>query len=490
MRRQILRSSSKGAQSPSVIRRLSAQYGCSEDEVERSLAVFRLADRSNNGANFGPAGSLPVWRLLGCEAPRIHSAYHQTRLATLQAFCACAAALLSATGASVAIALAGDGAGNGPTPFAEPYKCDSDLFLSHVVKADHKGLAIDDTTFQKCSEGIPRLLALQSARVGRGWRFAGEKLTSIRLFKAWDMAWPDGAREAAWAQLLDVVKANGIKVLMGTQITCDEADDDRDWRLVKDTGTASKGLTELLQKLGRDHVMGVAVGNELELLYQKDYATPSCIRRLWGGGEFWRKLTQRLSQHGFVRAADLDAMAGFSDVPLTSVFGAAIFAGQPFVENINATVQTLYRDAVAKFGKRWVFTLNIYPYFDPNNALDPGSSTKCTQALSTSTCFSDPTCRLPAMVKDMRERMQSLSGSSAHLLWLGETGWSSPQASTLSGKPMAACTAFSGISSLRKYYSNFLKWDLTVDASSRGPDRLLGIRVLNFADGWRSWISC
>ena len=24
-------------------------------------------------------------------------------------------------------------------------------------------------------------------------------------------AWPDGAREAAWAQLLDVVKANGIK---------------------------------------------------------------------------------------------------------------------------------------------------------------------------------------------------------------------------------------------------------------------------------------
>ena len=34
----------------------------------------------------------------------------------------------------------------------------------------------------------------------------------------------------------------------------------------------------------------------------------------------------------------------------TSVFGAAIFAGEPFVENINATVQTLYRDAVAKFG--------------------------------------------------------------------------------------------------------------------------------------------
>ncbi|CAE7947621.1 CARNS1, partial [Symbiodinium sp. KB8] len=364
------------------------------------------------------------------------------------AVCACAAALLSAVGASVAIALAGDGAGNGPTPSAEPYKCDSDLFLSRMVKADHKGLAIDDTTFQKCSGGIPRV-----------WPNTQEKLTSIRLFKAWDMAWPDGAREAAWAQLLDVVKANGIKVLVGTQITCDEADDERDWRLVK----------ELLQKLGRDHVMGVAVGNELELLYQKDYATSSCIHRLWGGGQFWRKLTQR--------AADLDGMAGFSDVPLTSVFGAAIFAGEPFVENINATVQTLYRDAVAKFGKRWVFTLNIYPYFDPNNALDPGSTTKCTQALTTATCFSDPRCSLPAMVKDMRRRMQSLSGSSAHLLWLGETGWSSPQASTLSGKPMAACTAFSGLSSFRKYYSNFLSWDLTVDASSRGPDHVFYFTV-------------
>ena len=43
------------------------------------------------------------------------------------------------------------------------------------------------------------------------------------------------------------------------QVTCDEADDDRDWRLV----------LELLQKLGRKHVMGIAVGNELELLQYK-----------------------------------------------------------------------------------------------------------------------------------------------------------------------------------------------------------------------------
>ena len=45
----------------------------------------------------------------------------------------------------------------------------------------------------------------------------------------------------------------------------------------------------------------------------------------------------------------------------TSVFGAAIFAGQPFVENINATVQTLYRDAVAKFGASAVGCKNVPP---------------------------------------------------------------------------------------------------------------------------------
>ncbi|CAL1151798.1 unnamed protein product, partial [Cladocopium goreaui] len=33
-----------------LIKRLSAQYGCSEEEVERSLSVFRLADRSGDGS--------------------------------------------------------------------------------------------------------------------------------------------------------------------------------------------------------------------------------------------------------------------------------------------------------------------------------------------------------------------------------------------------------------------------------------------------------
>jgi len=345
--------------------------------------------------------------------------------------------------ASVVIGITGDGAGNGPAPAVQAYKCNSDLFLGPVSKASHKGLAIDDTTFQKCSSGIPRL-----------WPNTQDKLTSIRLFKAWDKAWPDGAREAAWDQLVKVVDANNIQVLVGTQITCDEDDDDRDWRLVK----------MLLQKLDRNHVMGVAVGNELELLQKKKDIDKECIHRMWQGGYFFRKLKER--------AADLDALAGFDDVPLTSVFGGYILSGSPFVEEPGAMCASFLRDAVTTFSDRWVFSLNVYPYFDTNNALDPGTEDKCKNAIQTSACF-DAKCSLPATVSLMRTRMQALTGSSKSLLWIGETGWSSPQAQTLEGSnpQMALCPEFSSLASMRRFYSSFLRWDLAVSAAS-GPDHV------------------
>ncbi|CAE7755520.1 CARNS1, partial [Symbiodinium pilosum] len=130
---------------------------------------------------------------------------------------------------------------------------------------------------------------------------------------------------------------------------------------------------------------------------------------------------------------------GFSDVPLTSVFGGYILSGSPFVEEAGAACNTLLRQAVEKFGDRWVFTLNIYPYFDTSNALDKGTTDKCTKATKSSVCFDDD-CNLPKMATTMRQRMQLLTGTTTSLLWIGETGWSSPQAETLAGsnKQMAA----------------------------------------------------
>ena len=51
----------------------------------------------------------------------------------------------------------------------------------------------------------------------------------------------------------------------------------------------------------------------MELLQFKASVTRACIRRIWGGGYFTKKLTQRV--------ADLDNLPGFHDVTITSVFG-------------------------------------------------------------------------------------------------------------------------------------------------------------------------
>ncbi|CAK9002732.1 unnamed protein product [Durusdinium trenchii] len=194
--------------------------------------------------------------------------------------CACMAALCCAVAASIFIYVAGDGAGNGPAPAAVAYKCTSDLYFGRVLKPEQKGLAIDDTTFHECGHAIPRM-----------WPNTQAPLTSLRLFKAWDKAWPDGGRVEAWSQLEVVVREGQMQVLVGTQVTCDEQDDDRDWRLVK----------QLVQVLGRQHVMGIAVGNELELLQFKENVSTECIQRMWKGGYFLRKLSER--------AADLDHLA-------------------------------------------------------------------------------------------------------------------------------------------------------------------------------------
>lgn len=131
-----------------------------------------------------------------------------------------------------------------------------------------KGLALDDTTFQNCPGSIPRK-----------WPNTQENITSLRMFKAWDGQWPDEGRTQAWQQIKDFVEQNEATVLLGTQITCNETDDDRDWRL----------MMELLPLLGRKRVMAVAVGNEMELLQFKSYVSKNCTRRIWEEGYFWNK---------------------------------------------------------------------------------------------------------------------------------------------------------------------------------------------------------
>lgn len=266
-----------------------------------------------------------------------------------------------------------------------------------------------------------------------------------------------------------MVQRGKVRVLVGTQITCNETEDDKDWALVR----------ELLALLGPEHVMAIAVGNELELLQFKGEKTvpASCVKEVWEGGYFYRKFVERVE--------DLNDLKGFEDVRFTSVFGGYVLAGSPFIDIPPAKVLTFLKNVTDVYGDRWIFSLNVYPYFDPNNRLDPNSTTQCQKALEKSLCM-DEGCLLPSTTSQMRKSMEKLT-SEATQLWLTETGWSYPQAASLPGanSAMAKCKNFSSEIAFRTYYQNFLKWDLTI-GKERGPDHAFFFTLrdaLNFGVG-------
>merc|ERR1712146_787308 len=114
------------------------------------------------------------------------------------------------------------------------------------------------------------------------------------------------------------------------------------------------------------------------------------------------------------RVREMDTMEGFNDVKITSVFGGSILSGPgyPFYEDGNskiAKINTFLVNVTNEFGPRYAHTLNIYPYFDPSQHLDPRSEERptCSQALSVSTCFETDDaskCIFTAQVNEMRKR--------------------------------------------------------------------------------------
>ena len=95
-------------------------------------------------------------------------------------------------------------------PFREPrLGCCSARRLT--VQAVRKGLTVDDTTLRYCAGRIPKL-----------WPNADSKLTSLRIFQAWNIQWPAAERKASWRGLSAYIKAQGIQVLVGAPVTCPE----------------------------------------------------------------------------------------------------------------------------------------------------------------------------------------------------------------------------------------------------------------------------
>jgi len=319
------------------------------------------------------------------------------------------------------------------------FQCQSTFKIQKpVARYLEKGLAIDDITLSTCASSVPTV-----------WPNTDVLVASMRLLKAWDPRWPLERKDDAWHTLANFTRHNAMKVLVGTQITCNEKADDADW----------KDVLSLLQLLGPGYVMGVAIGNDLD---QLSATNKSCANTIWSKGYLLRKFHERLQ--------DLDDH-GFENVKVTSPFGEAIFGAWPFRNDTHAMVLDFVKQVLAKYGSRWVYSINVYPYFDPKNVLDPGTTDKCTGSLQKAMCWSDPKgCSLAGTVETMRHRMRNVSTENT-VLWITETGWSTPIASSLSEQPMSNCSAFSSYASFQQYYSGFLSWDMQV-SGKQGADHM------------------
>jgi len=334
-----------------------------------------------------------------------------------------------------------------------PYDCISDQFLGPVKKTQQKGLALDDTTFHFCPE-LPTV----------HWPNAKENITSIRLFKAWDEQWT-ADRTMAWIKLRRYVRGSNVKVLYGTQISCNETADDMDWLYVK----------ELMVFIGQEHVMGVAIGNEVELLHTQQNVSKECIDKMFVGGYFYKKVIHR--------ADDLSVMPGFNQVTLTTVMGGFVLGGAPFVNTREAQVLDFFTKINADFGRRWAWSWNTYPYFDPHIVMDKGPFKTCSSAMMAAINFA-PSSMLPSQLRVLRTRMQQVTGRPDDTMWLTETGWSYPRASTLS-TVMKECKEWSTVEALSLYYQAFLEWDLGLGANVQGVDHAFYFTLrdsINFGD--------
>jgi len=267
------------------------------------------------------------------------------------------------------------------------------------------------------------------------------------LFKAWNDDWGDSTvRDKAWNNLRTWVKTNNAKVFIGTGVGCHPELDEKDWATVK----------QLMKFLGPEHVMGVGIGNEMDILWMwKPDVTQQCLDELWGGR--YMKLLES-------RVADMDSM-GFQDTPITVIWGMSVLGGKPFKEDTQAKVGTLLKQAYAKWQRRWIWTFNIYAIWDTSLQLDPGHAHQCNNAINTATGSYTKT-----MVAILRKRMKMVTGNSDDPLWIGETGWSSPKPAG-SDLLQAQCPDFCSEDTFKKIYAQFLGWDFSLDDEEfAGPD--------------------
>merc|ERR1719343_1909017 len=140
---------------------------------------------------------------------------------------------------------------------------------------EHKGIALDDTTLQNCANEVPT-----------HWPNTNVKIKTIRLFKTWGMTKPikfKGDYHKAWKGLKGFAQASGAKFLVGVSVTCDTNEDEKEWAAGR----------EFIKYVGPERIMGVGIGNEIDLQIGADNHY-HCKDKLWNHDGYYQTFVKRV----------------------------------------------------------------------------------------------------------------------------------------------------------------------------------------------------
>lgn len=343
--------------------------------------------------------------------------------------------------------------------------------LPQIIAAEGKGLAVDDTTWNGCPGKVPMHWPV----------YTGSEVKNLRLFKA-DSALGD----QAWQSLEAFLQRSGGGVLVGSSISCDRQADRTDWENVK----------ILIKRLGRPRVLGLAIGNEVEVALI-DPKTPKSCKDM---------IIPYLIDEFSRRSRELDNLDGdsFATLPLTVVTTAGVMTAtnSSIAETMSFT--PLWENVFSRIHgdvspDRFTFTFNVYPYFDacPPALLPPhppGTFLDCDTWRRLTSCFDDKQlCYTPHVLAGARWAIRKFqakhapAGQPASRMWVGELGWSSPSAPSLVAcKEGVPCEHWSDLKVLEEYYRGYASWDLTLADGLEPPELAFYFTIRDSFDGGRA----
>jgi len=364
----------------------------------------------------------------------------QRRILVLAAIC----------GSSVLLQGCGDATPDSTPDTSDLVQCTSSRTLPLIVKPEKKGFCVDDLSMEKCAD---KLVAV--------WPHAAQPqpVTSFRLFAAWKPTWNESLREESWQNLNTYLKTTNGQILLGTEVfflpdgTLDHEANDQmfAWAL------------DLMKILGKERIMGLSVGNEIDNNNDPDPNNPNNPKNAFWETDYFNIIKNN------VDAMDL---AGFTDVPITAVWSM----GAP--SKFEGMLQPLLSQAQDLWKERWVWSFNPYPIWDVN--VQPASAEECADKVAVAIGL-DYT---KTAMTNVRNNVRDFVGNGTDFtLWVTESGWSSPGVFAIheegefdpqAGQTavMAVCPLWGSEETLYTFYKNMMEWDLSLGTRSWNGDEV------------------